>query len=182
MHGLWQNFLRHPCMKLPQTFRDEKTVHAIIETPRGSRNKFDYDDTLNLFKLKKVFPFGTSLPFPMGFIPQTKGEDGDPLDIFVLTEDDTYPGCLIESRVIGIIKIRQTDTSGRLIRNDRFLAVPAVSTDLLEITDVTMVNQQKLQALIDFCIYYNRYEGNAIDVEGLGNAAEALACIRNGMC
>jgi len=177
----WQNFLRSMPMKLPQTFTGERTVHAIIETPHGSRNKFDYDETFELFTLKKVFPPGTSLPFPMGFIPRTKGEDGDPLDIFVLTEDDTYPGCLIESRVIGIVKIYQADADGRPIRNDRVLAVPTASADLATITDIAMVDQQKLQALIDFCIFYNRYEGKQIDVRGTGNAAEALACIRKGV-
>jgi len=168
-------------MKLPDTFSDEMNLHAIIETPRGSRNKFNYDEKLNLFKLKKVFPPGTSLPFPMGFIPQTKGEDGDPLDVFVLTEDDTYPGCLIETRVIGILKARQTGVNDKLIRNDRFLAVPIASKELEGIIEVSQYDQQKLQSIIDFCVYYNTYEGKYFEVTGIGDSEEALACIRDGM-
>jgi len=168
-------------MKLPKTFSDEMKVHAIIETPRGSRNKFDYDHKFNLFKLKKVFPAGTGLPFPMGFIPRTKGEDGDPLDVFVLTEDDTYPGCLIESRVIGVLKACQTGVDGKLIRNDRFVAIPTASKELEEIIDVSMYDQQKLQSIIDFCIYYNKSEGKHFEVTGVGNSEEALAYIREGM-
>ena len=168
-------------MKLPEAFSEDLNLNAIIETPRGSRNKFDYDADFNLFKLKKVFPAGTNLPFPMGFIPQTKGEDGDPLDVFVLTEDATYPGCLIESRLIGVIKARQSDVDGTVIRNDRFLAVPTASKELENITDIAMFDQQKLQSLIDFCIYYNKCEGKQFEVIAVGDADDALGTIRNGM-
>jgi len=168
-------------MKLPGTFSDEMNLHVIIETPRGSRNRFDYNHEFDLFKLKKMFPAGTSLPFPMGFIPQTKGEDGDPLDVFILTDDDTYPGCLIESRVIGVLKARQAGVDGKLIRNDRFVAVPIASKELQGIVEISMYDQQKLQSIIDFCLYYNKCEGKYFEVTGIGNSEEALACIRDGM-
>src|SRR6266478_3303602 len=84
------------------------TCRAIIETPRGCRNKFDYDPESNLFMLAGLLPEGMMFPFDFGFIPSTLGEDGDPLDILVLMDAPAHVGCLIEVRLIGIIQAEQT--------------------------------------------------------------------------
>src|SRR5205809_7985803 len=82
---------------------------AIIETPKGCRNKFDYDPDSNLFMLGGLLPEGMMFPFDFGFIPSTLGEDGDPLDIMVLMDAPAYVGCLIQVRIIGIIEAEQTE-------------------------------------------------------------------------
>ena len=79
------------------------TCRAIIETPKGSRNKFNYDPETNLFRLAGLLPEGMMYPFDFGFIPSTLGEDGDPLDILVLMDAPAHAGCLIEVRLIGIL-------------------------------------------------------------------------------
>ncbi len=81
----------------------KRTCRAIIETPRGFRNKFDYDTDSKLFKLGGLLPEGMMFPFDFGFIPGTLGEDGDPLDILVLMDAPAHVGCLLEARIIGII-------------------------------------------------------------------------------
>src|SRR5271154_4937555 len=89
---------------------DSKTrvCRAIIETPKGCRNKFDYDPDSGLFKLGGLLPEGMMFPFDFGFIPSTLGQDGDPVDVMVLMDAPAHVGCLIEIRIIGIISAKQT--------------------------------------------------------------------------
>src|ERR1700749_4837400 len=97
-------------MILPGPFTaDEKKVNVIVETPAGNRHKFDYDPETQLFKLKKTLPGGTAFPLEMGFIPGTQGQDGDPLDVLVITEEPCFTGCLIECRILGIIEAVQKE-------------------------------------------------------------------------
>ena len=90
-------------------YLDEKKIRcrAIIETPKGHRNKFAYDAESGLFALRGLLPEGMAFPFDFGFIPSTLGEDGDPLDIMVLMDAPAHVGCLIEVRIIGIINAEQ---------------------------------------------------------------------------
>src|SRR6476661_2733805 len=104
------------------------TCRAIIETPKGSRNKFDYDPESNLFMLGGLLPEGMMFPFDFGFIPGTLGEDGDPLDIMVLMDAPAHVGCLIEVRIIGIIKSEQSE-EGKTETNDRLLGAAVHSYD-----------------------------------------------------
>src|SRR4051812_48346051 len=96
-------------------------LSVIIETPKGSQNKFVYDPGMDLFRLKKTLPMGTTFPFDFGFIPNTIGEDGDPLDVLVIMDEPSYPGCLVECRVLGILKAKQTKKKEK--RNDRVIAI-----------------------------------------------------------
>src|SRR6476469_1337815 len=97
-------------MKLPQPFSEnKKNINVVIETPMGSHNKFEFDPETQLFKLSKLLPEGMVFPLHFGFIPRTKGGDGDPLDALVLMEQPSYPGCLIECSLIGTIEAEQTE-------------------------------------------------------------------------
>ena len=79
-------------------------IEVVIETPKGSRNKFKYDPTTRRLKLSKVLPEGMVFPYDFGFVPATKGPDGDPIDVLVLLDEPTFPGCLVECRLIGILE------------------------------------------------------------------------------
>jgi len=103
------------------------TCRAIIETPKGSRNKFDYDPESNLFILAGLLPEGMMFPFDFGFIPSTQGEDGDPLDIMVLMDAPAHVGCLIDVRIIGIIDAEQTE-EGQTEKTAGFLAPRSIHT------------------------------------------------------
>src|SRR6201984_2416241 len=108
---------------LPHQLDAKKAVcRAIIETPKGCRNKFDYDPESNLFMLGGLLPEGMMFPFDFGFIPSTLGEDGDPLDILVLMDAPAHPGCLIDVRLVGVIEGEQTQ-DGKTETNDRLLGV-----------------------------------------------------------
>src|SRR5581483_7187852 len=86
----------------------EDEVNVIIDTPTGSRNKYRYDETRHLFYLKSVMPLGAAFPFDFGFIPSSRGGDGDPLDVLVLMEDSSFVGCLVSARLIGVMEVEQT--------------------------------------------------------------------------
>ncbi len=102
------------------------TCRAIIETPKGRRAKFDYDRKSGLFRLKALLPDGMSFPLDFGFVPSTLCEDGDPLDVLVLVDEANPQAALLDVRLIGVIEAKQTQ-DGKTARNDRILAVSAVS-------------------------------------------------------
>ncbi|MBV9245686.1 MAG: inorganic diphosphatase [Methylobacteriaceae bacterium] len=102
---------------------DSGDLLSVIETPKGSRNKYAYNDDLGAFQLKSVLPRGMLFPYDFGFIPSTRGQDGDPLDILVLLDEPTPMGCTITARVIGGIEAEQREKGGRWERNDRLIAV-----------------------------------------------------------
>jgi inorganic pyrophosphatase len=89
---------------------DEKTgaLNVVVETPKGRRNKFKFDERLELFTLTKVLPSGAVFPFDFGYVPATKGEDGDPLDVLLLMDEPVFVGCLVAARLVGVIEVEQT--------------------------------------------------------------------------
>src|SRR5438876_43986 len=103
-------------------FNGDGELNVVIETPQGSRNKFTFDEELCLFKLGGVLPLGAAFPFDFGFLPDTMGQDGDPLDVLVLMDEPAFPGCLVPARLIGVIEAEQTE-KGKTERNDRLIAV-----------------------------------------------------------
>src|SRR5580658_9057617 len=93
-------------------------LQVIVETPKGSRNKFAFDPEQEVFALKKVLPAGMTFPYDFGFIPSTRAEDGDPTDVLVLMDEPAFPGILVTCRVIGVIEGEQgKKKKGQ--RNDR---------------------------------------------------------------
>src|SRR3954468_16261919 len=114
---------------LPLQFDAKKGLcRVIIETPKGCRNKFDYDPDSGLFMLGGLLPEGMMFPFDFGFIPSTLGEDGDPFDILVLMDAPAHVGCLIDVRIIGIINAEQSE-DGKTKCNARLLGVAIHSYD-----------------------------------------------------
>jgi len=117
---------RHVILSETATF-DAKTgeLRVVIETPKGSRNKYDYDPDCDCLELATVLPEGMSFPYDFGFVPSTLGEDGDPLDILVLMDAPVVPGCVIRARPVGAIEAKQKAKGDDWQRNDRLIAVAA---------------------------------------------------------
>src|SRR5437868_14956126 len=136
----------------------KRICRAIIETPKGCRNKFDYDPDSGLFMLGGLLPEGMMFPFDFGFIPSTLGEDGDPLDILVLLDAPAHVGCLIEVRVIGVIQAEQTE-DGKTESNDRLLGVAIHSYDHEELKTIEDVSKTLLSQLEEFFVSYNKQRG-----------------------
>ena len=167
--------------KLPAHLDPKKgTCRAIIETPKGCRNKFDYDPDSGLFMLAGLLPEGMMFPFDFGFIPSTLGEDGDPLDILVLMDAPAQMGCLIEVRIIGIIEAEQTQ-DGKTESNDRLLGVAIHSYDHEGLETINDVSKTLLDQLEAFFISYNKQRGKKFKVTGTGGPKKAVTFLRAGM-
>ncbi len=100
-----------------------RLVNAIVETPCGSQNKFRFHPETGMFELGSVLPAGHTFPFEFGFIPSTRGEDGDPLDVLILMDAPTFAGCRVCVRIIGILEATQRGKKNKVERNDRIIAV-----------------------------------------------------------
>ena len=145
-------------MKLPATFVDDtEKINVIIETPKGSGTKYTYDPETSLFKLSKILPQGMDFPLHFGFIPHTKGEDGDPLDVLVLLDETTYPGTLIECNVLGVIVAAQTEKNGETIRNDRLITAAVKSHRYGEYTGLKDLDKNFIEEVINFFITYTSF-------------------------
>ncbi len=77
-------------------FADQDLLRVVIETPKGSRNKFAFNTEARVFELKKVLPAGMAFPYDFGFVPSTKADDGDPVDVLVLMDEPAFPGCVLK--------------------------------------------------------------------------------------
>ena len=108
-------------LKLP-TWNDDD-VHVVIETPRGSA-ALEYDPELKVFTLSKALILGLTYPYDWDFIPSTKGEDGDPIDVLVLHDAATAAGLVLKCKIIGVLEVLQSEKGKKGIRNDRLIAVP----------------------------------------------------------
>ncbi len=137
-----------------------KTLQVIIETPKGSNQKYHYDENTHFFHLKKILPVGMIFPFDFGFLPGTKGEDGDPLDVLVISELCNFPGSVVECRLIGGFKAVQSskDLAGKKIRNDRFFAIPVLSLLYREVQNLPDLPAQMIKETEDFFVQYNKLE------------------------
>src|ERR1700744_966000 len=128
-------------------FTKDGDVYVVVETPRGSRAKFDYDPKLDSFTLSKSLLTGLTYPHDWGFVPSTKADDGDPLDVMVVHDEASFPGVVLTCRVIGILQIEQK-RKGKKERNDRLFAVPRRSHSeqaLQDVKDLSKPIQQELE-------------------------------------
>src|SRR5947207_3093559 len=164
----------------PQCDLKKCTCRAIIETPKGSRNKFDYDPESDLFQLAGLLPEGMMFPFDFGFIPSTLGEDGDPLDILVLMDAAAHVGCLIEVRIIGIIEAEQSE-DGKTETNNRLLGVAIHSYDHEDLETINDVSKTLLDQLEEFFISYNKQRGKKFKVTGTGGPQKAIKVLQAGI-
>ena len=153
-------------------------IEVVIETPKGSRNKFKYDPGSHRFKLSKVLPEGMVFPYDFGFIPATKGPDGDPIDVLVLMDEPTFPGCLLECRLVGILEAEQKALHQKKKRNDRLIAVAEQSLLYAEIHRLRDLNQTVLQQIEAFFINYQKVRDVSFTILAQGGPERALEVLR----
>jgi len=147
-------------------------VQVIIETPKGSRNKYAFDTENRIFALKKVLPAGMAFPYDFGFIPSTKAEDGDPTDVLVLMDEPAFPGCLLKCRLIGVIEGWQGKKKNGE-RNDRIIAIEEANHSYAHIRHAKELGKKFVKELEEFFVNYHDLEGEKyriIDVKGPGEA------------
>jgi inorganic pyrophosphatase len=151
-------------------------VNVIVETPKGSRFKYVYTPRSGLFRVKRVLPPGMVFPFNFGFIPSTRGADGDPLDIIIIHDEPMFAGCQIKARLLGVVKAEQTE-NGRTLRNDRLLGAVWDEESPAEYLFVDF-DRRKLAQIEFFFGTYNRVSGKDFRILGLGDVAQAEQIVR----
>ncbi len=171
-----------PARLPPFVTEDEGAPHinVIIETPKGSRNKFDFDETRNLFKLVGVLPAGAVFPFDFGFIPSTTGGDGDPLDVLMLMDEPAFPGCLVEARLIGVIEAEQTE-DGETERNDRLIAVARQSHNHKDVERLADLYGNTVGEIEHFFVSYNASKGKEFKPLRRGDGERAREIVEEGI-
>jgi inorganic pyrophosphatase len=149
-------------------------MDVIIETPKGSRQKYTFDKEAKLFRLKKVLAPGLVFPYDFGFIPGTQGEDGDPLDILVLSEYQGFPGCIMDARLIGCLQATQSTGGKKSYRNDRFIGILEQSSVYDRITSLEELPDTLIDSIKLFFTTYLQTEGKSIHWEENLNALKAV--------
>ncbi len=159
----------------------KRTCRVVIETPKGSRNKFRYDPDAKLFMLGGLLPEGMMFPFDFGFIPSTLGADGDPLDIMVMHDAPAAVGCLIEVRIIGVIIATQTGKNGTTCKNDRILGVAIHSYDHMACESVKDLPITLLDQVEEFFVSYNKQRNKKFRIQDVAGPKKALKLLKSGI-
>jgi inorganic pyrophosphatase len=152
-------------------------IQVIIETPKGSRNKFAYDEQQNIFIVKKVLPAGMSFPYDFGFLPRTQAPDGDPIDVLLLMDEPAFPGIAVRARLIGIIQGEQVEGKKKN-RNDRLLAVAEMNHEYAYIKKLSDLPDKFVHELEEFFVNYHRLEGKQYKLLGCKGADAAMRAIK----
>lgn len=157
--------------------RSEHTFQVIIETPKNSRNKYSYDPEQGIFTLRKVLPEGMVFPHDFGFLPRTLASDGDPIDVLLLMDVPAFPGCLVPSRLIGVMEGEQLDGKKK-VRNDRLIAVAELSHAYKDWKKLKDLPDHFITELEAFFVNYHGLEGKKYKLLGCKEAKTALDLVK----
>jgi inorganic pyrophosphatase len=161
-------------------FGKDGTLRVVVETPRGSRHKYAWNEEIHAFEHRATLGSGLVWPYDYGFIPRTKGQDGDPLDVLVLMDEPTFPGCVLQVRVLGAFEVEKNGVS-----NDRYVSCLLPSKELSLSTDgyetLSDLPDRLLEQIESFLTTYSVQRGNDVRVRGRAQAKDAFARIRGSV-
>ena len=163
-------------LKIP-AWADDQYIYAVVETPRGSSCKLDFDPALRAFTLAKPLMAGLTYPYDWGFIPSTKAEDGDPLDVLVIHDAKTYPGVVLRCKPVGILEVEQK-SKGKKERNDRVFAVPDRSPLETDLQDIRHLPSRAREELEQFFRTTNALEDKKLEFLGWHGPGRAIKTIK----
>jgi inorganic pyrophosphatase len=155
-------------------------VHVIIDTPKGNRNKFSWSEKWKLFEMSGVLPAGAIFPFDFGFIPRTRGGDGDPLDVLVLMDEPGTVGCLVRTRLLGVIEAEQTE-EGETSRNDRLIGVAVKSRIDSDYKTLDDLSEKLVDEIEHFFVSYNAAKGKKFEPLGRFGPERARQLVKQSM-
>lgn len=158
--------------------KEKHLVFAVVETPAGVRHKYAFDPEYGIMRLKMTLAEGLMWPYDYGFIPQTLGDDGDPIDVLILNDAPTFSGCLVAVRIIGGVLLKKNK-----VINNRLVACPpqrkgvSLKTDAFE--DIKDVPEPMMRGIERFLSEYSEEEGNKISLDGQCSRKEAYRLIES---
>ena len=153
------------------------TCRAIVETPAGSHAKDKFNEDCAAFELGKVLPASMSFPLNFGFVPSTHAEDGDPLDVLILSEYPLPMGCMATVRLVGAMIAEQTQ-KGKTVRNDRLIARLREGTRYSGVNEMEQLGQPFADELTRFFTLYNELRGRRFKVLSVGGADKAMELVK----
>jgi inorganic pyrophosphatase len=153
------------------------SIQVIIETPKGSRNKYAFDPEQKVFSLAKVLPAGMCFPYDFGFLPRTLAPDGDPIDVLLLMDEPAFPGCAVPARLIGIIEGEQIDGKKR-VRNDRLVAIAQANHMYNNVKKLKDLPSKFINELQVFFVNYHKLEGKEYELLGYKGVDAAWTLIK----
>src|SRR3954469_16155076 len=137
---------------------ENDSLMVVIETPKGSPNKLTFEPRYGTFVLKGVLPAGAVFPFDFGFVPSTRADDGDPLDVLVLMDAPVFPGCIVPLRLNRVIEAEQPE-EGEREQSDRLLAVAADAAAHRSVNRLSDLSQDLIAQIEHFFVSYNEVKG-----------------------
>jgi inorganic pyrophosphatase len=149
-----------------------ETIDVLIEIPKGSRNKYEYDFEYKKIRYDRMIYSSMHYPADYGFVPETLALDGDPLDVLVLVQEPTFPGCLMEVKPIGVFHM--ADEKGP---DEKLICVPISDPIWNQLNDLSEMNPHLKEEIEHFFQVYKDLEQKKVDVGGWGAAVEARAIV-----
>lgn len=171
--------MNHPWHDLPITEEGENVeqfFYAVIEIPRGSKNKYELDKKTGMLRLDRVLYSAVYYPANYGFLPRTFCEDGDPLDVLALGQEPVYPLTLVRARAIGMITM--FDEKGQ---DDKIIAVQHDDPAFAHYRDISELPEHQLNELQRFFLDYKVLEGKEVQIENLRGRIDANNTIRDAI-
>ena len=162
--------------RLPPFESKDADLTVIIETPKGSRNKYAYDPEERIFALRKVLPAGMAFPYDFGFVPSTLAGDGDPLDVLVLMDEPAFPGCKLTCRLVGVIEGEQGDKK-KPERNDRVVAVESGNHSYAHVKRIDDLGKTFEREIEAFFVNFHRLIGKEYRILALKGPSAASRCV-----
>lgn len=144
--------------------KDSGDFTVVIETPKGSRNKYKYDPKSGVIRLSAILAEGLAFPYDFGFFPSTRGEDGDPLDVLLFLDTAVPAGCVATARLIGVLEVEQREKRKPRIRNDRFFAVATHAHSHQRLKHLDDLRPHLLPEIESFFAHYAGLEGKELNV------------------
>lgn len=162
--------------KLPRGDKYPEEFNLVIEMPKNSHNKYEYDEELDVIKIDRVFYTAMTLAYDYGFIPQTRSEDGDHLDGIVLLDQSAYPGIMVPCRPIGVIYMVD---SGE--KDEKIICVPADDPHYAHITDLPQLGEHFQKELTHYFEHYKDLQNKKVEIASWGNRDEALKVMQESI-
>ena len=172
---------RHTVLSEIEAFTEDHDLRVVIETPRGSRNKYSYEPDCDCMQLSTVLPEGMVFPYDFGFIPSTLGQDGDPLDILILMDEPVVPGCVVRARLIGAIEAEQKEKGEGWIRNDRLIAVATHAQTHDGAKKLADLRPHLVKEIKEFFLTYNKLRDRKFRPKNEASPDEAGKLIDTGI-
>lgn len=160
-------------LHLPIGENSPEEINVVVEIPEKSRNKYEYDKSLDIFRLDRALHSPIFYPGDYGFVPQTLALDDDPLDVLILTIEPTFVGCLVVARPIGLLKMLDEGKE-----DDKILAVPVGEPSFEGIHNYTQIFPHTIRKIQHFFETYKLLEGKKTSTQGWEDAAAARRVVQ----